>query len=258
MHLFFKNITLSVIAIFCFHVHLFSQVNQVDKQGKKQGKWMKYFANSEDIRYVGQFKNDKPVGQFTYYFPNGAVRAIITHEENSKRSEAFFYYKDKTLAEVGIYQGEKKDSIWVHYSPYGELSYRQTYKNGEENGTKTIYYKSDVGSDPNSHLILREANFKDGRLDGPFVEYFPNGVVKARGQYKEGALDGVVMKYHPNGKKMILERWKGREKHGWWITFDEGGTEVGRRYFLKNEPLEGKKLKEYMDELKEKGISPNE
>lgn len=258
MRLIIKNITLSIITVFCFNLHLFSQVNQIDKQGKKQGNWMKYFANSEDVRYTGQFKNDEPVGKFIYYFPSGAVRSIISHDENSNRSEAFFYYKDKTLAEYGIYYGEKKDSVWVHYSPYGDLSYKQTYKNGEANGEKIIYYKSEVSDDPDILLILRKANFKDGRLDGPFVEYFPNGVIKAEGAYKKGAFDGVVTKYHPNGKKMMIERWKGREKHGWWITFDDSGKEEGRKYFLHNEPLEGEKLNEYMKELKDKGISPNE
>ncbi len=253
-----KNSLFIIIIFFCFQVTAFAQVNQVDQQGRKQGKWMKYFANSENVRYTGQFKDDKPVGKFTYYFPSGAVRAIITHDENSNRSEAFFYYKDKTLAEYGIYRGEKKDSIWVHYTPYGDLSYKQTFKDGKANGEKIIYYKSDVSSDPNKLLILRKAHFKDGRLNGPFVEYFPNGVIKAKGQYKEGVFDGVIMKYHPNGKRMMLERWKGREKHGWWITYDESGKEVGRRYFLHSKPLEGEKLNKYMKELKEKGINPNQ
>ena len=258
MQLIVRNIALSVITALCFHINLYSQLNQVDKTGKKQGKWMKYFANSEDVRYMGQFKDDKPVGQFTYYFPSGAVRSIITHDAKSSRVEAIFYYEDKTLAETGIYQGEKKDSVWVHYTPYGELSFKETYKDGELNGEKTIYYKSEVSNDPSILLILRKANYKNGRLEGPFIEYFPDGVVKAKGQYKEGSLDGVVTRYNPNGTEMMLERWKNRGKHGWWITFDESGKEVGRKYFLRNESLEGEKLKEYLMELKEKGISPNE
>lgn len=258
MRLIIKNITIIAITAFCFHLSLFSQVNETDGQGRKQGEWMKYFANSKDVRYTGQFKNDRPIGKFTYYFPSGAVRSIISHDKNSNRAEAFFYYKNKKLAEYGIYLGEKKDSIWVHYTPEGELSYKQTYKDGKANGEKIIYYKSEVSNDPDKRLILRKANYKDGRLDGPFIEYFPDGVVKAKGEYKEGALDGKIVKYHPNGKKMMLERWKGREKHGWWITYDDSGKEVGRKYFLHNESLDGEKLKEYMDELKEKGINPNE
>lgn len=258
MHLIIRNTILSVITAFCFHVNLFSQLNQVDKQGKKQGEWMKYFANSKDVRYTGQFKDDKPVGKFVYYFPSGAVRSIITHDKNSNRAEASFFYEDKTLAEFGIYRGEKKDSVWVHYTPYGELSYKETFKDGLANGEKIIYYKSEVSHDPEVLLILQKSNFKDGRLNGPFIEYFPDGVVKAKGQYKEGVLDGVIMKYHPNGKDMMLERWKGREKHGWWITYDESGKEVGRKYFLHSQPLEGEKLKNYLNELKEKGINPNQ
>lgn len=258
MQLIFKNLILSAITVFCFQVNLFSQDNQVDKQGRKQGKWMKYFANSESIRYTGQFKDDRPFGKFTYYFPSGEVRSIIGHDTNSNRSEAFFYYKDKTLAEYGIYRGEKKDSIWVHYTPEGDLSYRQAYKDDKANGEKIIYYKSEVSGDPNKHLVLRKVNFKDGLLEGPFIEYFPDSVVKAKGQYKDGVLDGVIMRYNPNGTKMMLERWKGRERQGWWVTYDNSGKEEGRKYFLHGQPLEGKALDAYMKELKEKGINPNQ
>ena len=42
------------------------QVNQTDKNGLKQGRWEKTYTNGA-IRYQGQFRNDKPYGEFKYF-----------------------------------------------------------------------------------------------------------------------------------------------------------------------------------------------
>ena len=47
-----------------------------DENGKKQGKWMK---RKDGVKfYAGQFKDDIPVGEFKYYYPNGKLK-ISTH-----------------------------------------------------------------------------------------------------------------------------------------------------------------------------------
>ena len=35
--------------------------------------------NQTALQYKGTFVNDKPVGQFWYYYPTSEVRAIIEH-----------------------------------------------------------------------------------------------------------------------------------------------------------------------------------
>ena len=61
-----KIIFTSIFSIFTFF--LFSQdLNKTDANGKKQGDWKKYYENGF-VRYQGQFKDDKPVGTFNYYY----------------------------------------------------------------------------------------------------------------------------------------------------------------------------------------------
>ena len=53
----------------------FSQsVNELDASGKKQGIWTKTYKNG-NLRYRGQFKDDKPQGLFYYYFSSGESQA---------------------------------------------------------------------------------------------------------------------------------------------------------------------------------------
>lgn len=235
----------------------FAQTNQTDAQGRKHGEWIVFHEGSSVPRYKGQFNHGKPIGKFVHYYPSTIVKSIILNEENSDRSAAYFYHENKTLLAFGIYLSQNKDSVWTHYRPTGDLSYKETYKHGELNGLRTTYYGPEAGEGDRA-IVLRECMYKNDRAHGEVREYFPDGIVKLSGKYNQGVFDGEVKKYHPNGKVMILERWKNRQKHGWWITYDLNGKEAGRAYFLHGKRLEGAKLENYMNDLKENGINPNE
>lgn len=233
-----------------------TQVNEVDAKGRKQGDWGKFYEGTKIPIYIGQFKDDKPVGTFTYYYPTNKIKAIIKHDENSSRSEAYLYHDNKKLMAFGIYRNQKKDSVWTHYSPNEEISFRETYENGELHGKKTIYYIPEKNHEPTGR-VMQEMHFKKGVLHGPVSEYFPDGVTKMEGKYKEGKFDGIVYRYYPNGKVSDTERWKNKQKHGWWIGYEKNGKEYARRYFYHGKELKGDKLTEHLQECKRKGISPN-
>ena len=236
----------------------YAQKNVTDANGRKQGEWVKYYDNSRVPKYVGQFKNDKPVGKFTYYYPSSKIKAIIIHEENSPRSEAFFYHENKKLMAHGIYKNQQKDSVWTHYDPSEKLSYKETYKNGELNGEKIIYFVTSIDGEQNKKPeVSKVMQFQNGRLNGPTKEYFPGGVLKLEGTYKEGKFDGEVKRYHPSGNIHLLERYKNRRRHGWWITYNNSGKEIGRKYYFEGKPLEGEELQKKMKYFKENNINPN-
>lgn len=235
----------------------FAQVNQTDAQGRKHGTWIKNYERSSVPRYKGQFEHGKPIGKFVYYYPSNKIKTIVIHDDKSNRSEAYFYHENKELLAFGIYRDQQKDSVWTHYRPTGDLAFKETYKNGQLHGLKTTYYGPEA-TEGDQILILSKIMFQEGRAHGEVIEYFPDGKVKMRGTYNRGVFDGIVKRYHPNGKVMILERWKNRTKHGWWITYDTSGKERGRAYFKDGKRLEGAKLEAYMQELKAQGINPNE
>ena len=68
-----KIIILSVFLTFsCINV-MGQKYNNIDKQGRRQGKWIEYFDNGK-VRFEGQFKDDFPIGEFVYYDESGAVK----------------------------------------------------------------------------------------------------------------------------------------------------------------------------------------
>lgn len=249
LQLLFLSITLSGF--------LFGQaVNQKDTQGRKQGVWQKNYPKSRAFEYKGQFKDDKPVGTFTYYYESTKVKAIIKHDEKTGRSEAVMYHENGVLMSKGIYKNQQKDSTWNYYGPSGKLSTKETFSNGKLQGPQTIYY---VFEDPNDKRVVpaKVSNYKTGVLNGDCIEYFDSGIVKSKGNYVNGKKNGEFVTNHPNGNPMMKERFKDGIQHGWQTAHDESGKETGKQFYRFGKRIEGKDLEFYLKQCKEKGINPN-
>ena len=233
------------------------EVNQVDSRGRKQGKWEKVYPGTKVYMYRGQFKDDKPVGKFTYFYKSSKVKAVIKHNEiKAGRSVAYYYHETGVLMSHGIYTNMKKDSVWLNFLPSGRISNTETYKNDELNGLKVIYF---VPEDPNdkSQIISATYNYKDGMLHGEFKEFFMNGVVKKKGQYMDNKPSGAWEDFHPNGKRSLLMRYKYGVKHGWAIVYDTNMKRLAETYYYKGRVLTGDELKTKLKHMEEQGIDPN-
>ncbi len=250
-----KYSLLTLIVFFAFVT--WGQINQVDAKGKKQGEWAKLYEGSKVFEYTGQFKDDKPVGKFTYYYPSSKVKAVIKHDENSDRSVAFYYHEHGALMSYGIFRNQLKDSIWLNFGPSQRISNTETYKNGKLEGRKIIYYVPEELADK-SQIPASVANYKNDLLDGEYTEYFDGKNVKVKGAYFQNKKDGLWTHYHTSGKPMMVIRYQKGVKHGWAYGYDETGKEIGKKYFYHGRHLEGKILAEKMKQMKELGINPNE
>ena len=233
-----------------------AQQNQVDAKGRKQGAWTKTYPNSRVVQYKGQFKDDKPVGAFTYYYESGKVKAVIKHDVNSTRSSAYFYHENGNVMSHGIYRNMKKDSIWLNFLPSGRLSNTETYSNDLLHGKKVVFYVPENIEDK-SRIPSTVYNYKNGKLHGETIDYFETGGTKMKGQFENDKKIGVWEYYHLSGKKMMVERYKNGVRHGWHFAYDETGKETGKKYYYYGRLLEGKELEEKMKQMKEKGINPN-
>ncbi len=243
--------------IFQLFVCVLVAQNVTDAKGLKQGPWAKKYQGTSIYEYKGQFKDNLPVGTFTYYYKNTKLKAIINHGEGSKRSEAIFYHENGVVMSKGIYRNLKKDSIWLNYGPSGKLSNLENYKNDLLEGKKIIYY---IPENPSvkTQRVMSELLYKGGKLNGSSVHYFDNGALKEKGNYIEDRKVGVWETYHFNGIKSGLQRYKNGVKHGWCIVYDENGKEIGRSYFYYGKRLTGKALQDKLEQLKKLGIGPND
>ena len=234
----------------------FGQFNKKDAKGLKQGPWEKTYPNSKVLEYKGQFKNDKPFGEFTFYYPSSKVKGVIRHAETG-RSEAFFYHENGEVMSYGFYKDYKKDSLWVQFNEDGKVVFTENYKNDLLHGKKTIYFppNKETGKVERINSILI---YEEGKPEGEFIEYFEFGGTRMSGTYKNGLKQGVWNEYQPTGKLLVSNRYKDGVKHGWCSAYDVMGKETNKVYYYYGNKKEGKELAFIMKQLKEKGINPNE
>ena len=90
-----------------------------------------------------------------------------------------------------------------------------------------LYYKkfTDVPFTGEVNDGLDRGPFKNGKMEGPWVQYWRDGEVLSKCHYKDGERDGLWVEYHENGQL----RWKGDlkegERDGPWEFFNEDGTQ---------------------------------
>jgi len=229
--------------------------NVTDANGRKQGAWAKVYPGTKVYQYKGQFKDDKPVGTFTYYYQSSKLKAIVKHIEGTNRSEAIYYHENGLVMSKGIYKDLKKDSIWMNFGPSGRLSNKETYKNDLLEGKKIVFYVPEDIEDK-SQRVMSVSYYKEGKMDGEYVEYFEAGSPKVKGAYVMDRKSGLWVTYDVGGFKMTEETYRNGLKHGWCMAFDESGKVVGKQYYLDGRHIQGKELETRINQIKYNSSKP--
>lgn len=204
----------------CFAQH----INQVDVQGRKQGRWEKTYSNGA-LRYTGQFKDDHPYGTFKYYFPMGNLSAVSVYSDNGVVAHTKTYHLNGKLMAEGKFIHQKKDSIWNFYSEVdGKLVAKENYLNGLKNGKAVIYF-------PSTGKPAEITYYKNGIKNGAWLRYFPNDSVSIHGFYRDDTLEGPYQVYDVYGRLQIKGSYLKGLQNGTWITYDSTGKVLNKQVF---------------------------
>lgn len=223
-------------------------VNQSDDKGRKQGVWTKSFESGQE-RYRGQFKNDKPVGTFFYYYEDGAKSSEVVYVgEDGVESNAKFFHKNSTVMGEGKYINQQKVGVWKYYDDQTILSSVEPYKAGKLHGVSKVYFLNGK--------VAAETPYIDGLKTGAFTEYFSDGAVKIQGTYRDNTYDGDFVQFYADGKKMVEGQYVAAVKDGLWQYYADDGRLKAQQVYEKGEMVkerieEGFEAKEVPMELKE-------
>ena len=235
-----------VMFFLCFNVlQLVQAQNKLDEKGKKQGDWVKTYPNSKSIEFKGQFKDDQPYGEFIYFFQSGKIKARTNFIQNSSLSYSVLFHENEVVLAEGKFIGKEKDSTWSFYGNRGHLGLVENYKKGKLHGKRTVFYVPENLRDTTKR-ISQVASYTNGELDGEFIEYFDNGVLKHSSKYIKGRRVGISLNYHPNGKIMIKDIFLNGAKEGWCYAYNEEGIESGKSYFHLGQRLSEEELQKFL------------
>jgi antitoxin component YwqK of YwqJK toxin-antitoxin module len=191
----------------------YSQINQTDANGLRQGLWQKQQPNGK-LMYKGYFKDNKPVGEWKRYHPGGQVKAIIEYQENSDSAFAqLFDAYNKKVAE-GVYIKEKKEGIWVYFTNDGKVAEEQ-YKNGLKNGISKKFYESGE--------LMEEVEWVNGQQEGDYEFYFKAGEPYLQCKMKQGQRHGLCLIQSLDGKPEMEAHYKNNFRDGAWKFYGENG-----------------------------------
>ncbi|MFT4525931.1 MAG: antitoxin component YwqK of YwqJK toxin-antitoxin module [Bacteroidia bacterium] len=190
--------------------------NQTDASGLKQGVWKKNHQNGR-LRYEGQFKDDKPVGLFQYYYDNGKLSATNNHLIDGVSVAHHSYHINGKIKGKGVFVKEKKDSLWQFFNDEEILVLEEVYSMDVLNGMSKSYY-------PKSGQPLEELHFNQGIKNGKWLKFFENGKPWIEADYQKGELHGEFNSYQENGKPILQGNYQEAVRHGRWLVFNMNGS----------------------------------
>jgi antitoxin component YwqK of YwqJK toxin-antitoxin module len=221
------------------------QLNYTDNKGKKQGYWRK-FNELGQLKYEGNFKDDKPSGHFIYYFPGGQKKAETDYSQNGTLARTILYHEVGGIKAKGNYLKEKKDSIWNFYDEKGRVTSTEFYKENKRNGKSIIYYPSGKK--------FEESEWLNDVKNGLNVQFYENEKKKEEGVFKDGKYEGKVTRYHDTGEKSGFGSYLNGAQVGDWFYYDERGIPTFKETIKKGERINFKYYNGTFDEEFPNGI----
>jgi antitoxin component YwqK of YwqJK toxin-antitoxin module len=191
-------------------------INLTDKQGRKQGHWIKKYPN-ENTMYEGNFKDDHPVGDFKRYFDDQKLKSVLIYSEDGRKASATIYHSNGNIAAKGNYIDQLKDGKWQFFSEFtnsylvAEEYYSANLRNGpslkffhDSTIAESLSYSNDIKQGEwmkfyPSGAVLMKTNFLKGKMNGKFEVWFKNNSIEFSGQYKNDARDGLWIVYNDDG-----------------------------------------------------------
>ncbi len=194
--------------------------NQIDKQGRKQGHWIRTDQNGAKI-YEGDFKDGLETGTFQYFYPNGTVRIRNTYTTLGRICTHEAFDEQGHMLAKGMYNQKNRDGEWHLFNEEGKLVKIANYRMGIKEGLQVIFNSAgdtaEVSNWKDNHRDGRwwkriglkgsiTGNFVKGCLEGRLLEYGEDGKLVRDGHYKNGEKDGSY-KYFEDGVLTVDENW---------------------------------------------------
>lgn len=193
------------------------EVNQIDNNGKRHGVWKKYYSNGR-VRYVGNFNHGKEIEIFKYYSASNSDNPIIIkkYHTNDNFADVQFFTSKGVLESAGMMKGKKREGKWLFYHPNGKaIMSEENYKEGKLSGDYITFYPSGEPTET--------AAYKNGLLDGNYKKYSIKGFLYQDFNYKAGKLNGMAIYYSRKTGDLIKKGpFKNDLRVGTWENYVDG------------------------------------
>ncbi|MDM8537023.1 CARDB domain-containing protein [Desulfobacterales bacterium HSG17] len=250
--------------------------------GKITGVWSKWYSNgipssqsefSSENDLVSQksyHENGQISTQFTFYPKPEPLLSLHRLEIDMYHGKYTKWYDNGQMSRKGLYVYNQESGLWSEWDSNGVLLreydynlaqnlvvFKDYYENGQINVQYTyhldsecllaaLYLKTDTFTEwYDNGQMFKQAEFKDGILDGEYTSWFRSGVLKNQGEYQNGKRHGLwIHNINEYFMEYLLKQGVAQQqignyeegvKHGLWTetdgsTITEYKYEYGKRH----------------------------
>jgi uncharacterized protein len=199
------------------------KVNRVDGQGRKDGLWREYYDNlriKKEMHYAHGILN----GMYKEYDANGELMVSLNYANGQvdtlKNDEGIqveirnAYYETGKVKFNGAFLKDTPVGIHRYFDQTGKVSRSEEYDN-------------------QGKLIGKGLVDLEGKRQGQWTNYYPDGSIKSKGSYKENLKEGNWEFYHENGQVEQKGSYKGNLFSGeWYWYYENGNLKREENYYL--------------------------
>ena len=219
-----RYVLLLVILLFAVAPLMSQDFNKTDAKGRRQGTWRSFYPNGQ-LRYEGQFKNDKCKGTFKYYDEQGNLKATNEFDKSGEKALNKTYAPNGRMIATGYYQNQKKEGEWKYFDEAsGQLRLVEDNKEGKVHGWSKLY-------NPNNGVLAEETQYVEGQPEGQCRKYSDTGTLLMECLYHKGRLEGPTKTYYPSTALKEEGQYANGEKVGLWKTYNEDGDVIAEDSF---------------------------
>ncbi len=213
-----KKIAVLVMMIVAAFAVNGQQLNYMDANGKKQGKWLVKYPNG-NIKMEGYFKNNTPVGTLKKYHENGLLKYEMIYDTKDTNSvQVTMYDASGELSAKGSYYAKKKNGLWQYYGESNKVIMEESYNHGKLHGKSVVYWQTQE----NQPMEIK--NWKDSLKEGEWIWFYEDGKIRQKASYKENKLDGEFKVFFADGVCHIDGKYAENVRDGLWQYFKEDGS----------------------------------
>jgi antitoxin component YwqK of YwqJK toxin-antitoxin module len=184
------------------------------RDGKPDGYWKTYYPSGK-IKSEGNRKNFLLDSTLKFYNDKGILATEFNYKNNKKNGFKKSYDdEDGKLLTAENYIEDIKSGPAFFYYKSGKIKKKINFVNGREEGTSYEFdedstiisiYDYQMGFLKKQEKINRRDEQK--RKQGMWKEFYVNGVVKSEGKYLDGKKDGFFKEYSPDGSLLNAEKF---------------------------------------------------
>lgn len=155
------------------------------------GSYKEYYQSGQ-LFVSGAYKLGLRVGDWTYHHNSGEEAKKVTYVDGKPDGKVEVRRADGTLQAQEEYKNGKRHGTWISYDATGEQKLRESiYDDGKPDGVWKSWY-------PNGQQ-QREITFAGGTQNGQATEWDKEGVKRGEATFVDGKRDGETTEWRPDG-----------------------------------------------------------